>query len=136
MCPENEPDRRRWPARVPPRLEPHQLDAHGDPHVAYLRVMPDATPELALTRRFRRFDDAAYREEIAALGAARVARDEYRHLIAAGELDVRVSAWELAVDDVFGEGEDPIAVVTVDEIARQFVLAGWAREPEQDPSRT
>ena len=92
--------------------------------------MPGETPEVALECRFRRFDEAGYIDEIAALGLARVARDEYRHLIATAALDDRVSPLDFALGDVFGTEEGGIAVVTVDEIARQFVRLGWAPDPE------
>ena len=93
--------------------------------------MPGETPEVALESRFRRFDEAAYCEEIAALGLARVARDEYRHLIATGALDDWVAPLDFALGNVFGKEEGGIAVVTVDEIARQFVRLGWAPDPEE-----
>lgn len=130
MCSENEPDERMGIGRVRLRLEPHQLDAHGDPHVAYLRVMPGETVDTVLARCFRRFDGVGYCEEIAALGRARVAREEYRHLIESGGLDDRVSALELALLDTLGEVEGGIGVVTVDEVARQFVRLGWALEAD------
>ena len=131
MCPGNEPDSRRRLGHAHPHLEPHQLDAHGDPHVAYLRPLPGETPEVALECRFRRYDDAGYCRAIAGLGLARVARDEYRCLIATRALDDRVSPLDFALGDVFGQKEGGIAVVTVDEIARQFVLLGWAPDPEE-----
>lgn len=95
--------------------------------------MPGETPEVALESRFRRFDEVGYCEEIAALGLARVARDEYRHLIATAALDDRVPPLDFALGDVFGREEGDIAVVTLDEIARQFVRLGWAPDPEDDP---
>jgi hypothetical protein len=49
---------------------------------------------------------------------------------------VQVSASELALEDVFGADEDGIGVVTIDEIARQFVRLGWAPEPEEAPGRS
>jgi len=133
MCPGNEPDEAWGFGPRHPHLAPHQLDAHGDPHVAYLRPMPGETLDGALEERFTRFDDVGYREEIAAFGLERVARDEYHHLIATCALDDRVSALEFALGDVFGNEEGGICVVTVDEIARQFVRLGWAPDPEAGP---
>jgi hypothetical protein len=95
--------------------------------------MPGETPEAALESRFNRFDEAGYCEEIAALGVATVARDEYRHLIATAALDDRVAPLDFALGDVFGTEEGGIAVVTVDEIARQFVRLGWAPDREDGP---
>lgn len=118
MCPENELVAWRGLGPGGPPLEPHQLDAHGDPHVAYLRVMPGETVDVVLERCFRRFDDLGYCEEIPALGRGRVARDEYRHLLATAALDDRVSALELALLDALGEVEGGSGVVTVDEIVR------------------
>ena len=92
--------------------------------------MPGEAPEAALECRFCRFDEAGYIEEIAALGVARVARAEYRHLIETAALDDRVAPLDFALGDVFGTEEGGITVVTVDEIARQFVLLGWAPDPE------
>jgi len=136
MCAGNEPDEGWGLCPRYPHLEPHQLDAHGDSHVAYLRPMPGETVDGALEDRFTRFDPSGYCEAIAGLGLARVARYEYRHLIVAGMLDVQVSASELALEDVFGADEDGIGVVTIDEIARQFVRLGWAPEPEEAPGRS
>jgi len=133
MCTGNEPDEGWGLGPRYPNLAPHQLDAHGDPHVAYLRPMPGETVDGALEDRFTRFDPSGYCAAIAALGLTRVARDEYRHLIATWALDDRVSALDFALGDVFGQEEGGICVVTIDEIARQFVRLGWAPGPAEGP---
>ena len=130
MCSGNESEPA--PGRSHPELEPHQLDAEGDPHVAYLWAMPGEPLGAVLERCFRRFDEAGYRAEIAASGLERVARDEYRHLIALRALDTHVAALALALCDVLGEVEEVAGphVVTVDEIARQFVRLAWSAAPD------